>query len=139
LIVFVVCTAIDWLTQQDDVAQIWNRLNCSGYKIPAKSTHIITVMYGMRIVEISETKEGVFKKFNVWYEQNRNSRLVQGINEFKKGYQSVTNLVKDDKHDLLADYHRIFNRWNNHICQVLHVLVVYHVRQTEVQILCPTS
>jgi len=36
--------AIDWLTQQDDVAQIWNMLNCSGYKVQAKLAHIIIMM-----------------------------------------------------------------------------------------------
>jgi len=36
--------AVDGLTQQDDVAQIRNRLNCSGYKFQAKLAHIITMM-----------------------------------------------------------------------------------------------
>jgi hypothetical protein len=36
--------------------------------------------------------------------------LYWGINEFRKGYQSGINLVKDEKGDLLADPHKIVNR-----------------------------
>jgi hypothetical protein len=35
------------------------------------------------------------------------SDLCRGINEFKKGYQHRTNLVKDENSDLLADSHSI--------------------------------
>jgi hypothetical protein len=35
---------------------------------------------------------------------NRNIRdLCRGINEFCKGYELVTNFIKDDKRNLLAD------------------------------------
>jgi hypothetical protein len=33
--------------------------------------------------------------------------LYRGINEFKKGYQPRTNIVKDGKGDLVADTHSI--------------------------------
>jgi hypothetical protein len=39
--------------------------------------------------------------------------LYSVINEFKKGYQPRTNLVKDERGDLLADPHKILNRWKN--------------------------
>jgi hypothetical protein len=40
--------------------------------------------------------------------KNKNIRdLYRGINEFKKGYQPRTNLVKDDRRDLVADPHKI--------------------------------
>jgi hypothetical protein len=43
--------------------------------------------------------------------RNRNIRnLYRGINEFKKGYQLRTNLVKEENGDLLADSHNIVNR-----------------------------
>jgi hypothetical protein len=43
--------------------------------------------------------------------KNKNTReLYRAINEFKKGYQPKTNLVKDDKGNLLADPHKILNR-----------------------------
>jgi hypothetical protein len=43
------------------------------------------------------------------------------INEFKKGYQCRTNLVKDEKGDLLADSHKIVNRQMSYFCQLLNV------------------
>jgi hypothetical protein len=43
--------------------------------------------------------------------KNKNIRdLYRCINEFDKGYQPRTNLVKDEKVDLLADPHEIVNR-----------------------------
>jgi hypothetical protein len=52
--------------------------------------------------------------------KNKNIRgLYRGINEFKKGYKPRTNLVKDEKGDLLADPHKIMNRWMNTFCQLL--------------------
>jgi hypothetical protein len=64
--------------------------------------------------------------------KNKNIRdLCRGINEFKKGYQPRTNLVKDEKGDLLADPHKIVNRWMNYFCQLLNVQEVGVIRQTE--------
>jgi hypothetical protein len=37
--------------------------------------------------------------------------VYRGINEFKRGYQPQSNLVKDENGDLLADSHNILNRW----------------------------
>ena len=34
--------------------------------------------------------------------------LYRGINDFKKGYQSRTNIVKDEKGDLFADHPQHF-------------------------------
>jgi len=39
--------------------------------------------------------------------------LYSGINDFKKGYQPRTILVKDEKGDLVADSHSIIARWRN--------------------------
>jgi hypothetical protein len=64
--------------------------------------------------------------------KNKNIRdLYKGINEFKKGYKSRTNLVKDEMGDLLADPHKILNRWKNYFCQLLNVHRAGGVRQTE--------
>jgi hypothetical protein len=42
--------------------------------------------------------------------KNKNIRdRYRGINEFKKGYQPRTNLVKNEKGDLRADPHKIVN------------------------------
>jgi hypothetical protein len=39
--------------------------------------------------------------------------IYRGINEFMKGYEHKIKLVKDEKGGVLADCHRILNRWNN--------------------------
>jgi hypothetical protein len=57
--------------------------------------------------------------------------LYRGINEFKKGHQPRTNLVKDERGDLLADPHKILNRWKNYFCELLNVYGAGGVRQTE--------
>jgi hypothetical protein len=59
--------------------------------------------------------------------------LYRGINEFKKGYQPRTNLVKDERGDLLTDPHNILNRWKNYFCQLLNVNGAGGVRQTGMQ------
>jgi hypothetical protein len=65
--------------------------------------------------------------------RTRTSDLYRSINEFKKGYQHRTNLLKDEKGDLLADHHKIVNRWMNYFCQLLNVQRVGGIRQTEIQ------
>jgi hypothetical protein len=57
--------------------------------------------------------------------------LYRGINEFKKGYQPRTNLVKDERGDLLADPPKILNSWKNYFCELLNIHGVGGVRQTE--------
>jgi hypothetical protein len=69
---------------------------------------------------------------------NKNIRdLYRSINEFKKGYQRRTNLVKDEKGNLLADPQKIVNRWMNYFCQLLNVQRVGGIRQTEIQTVEP--
>jgi hypothetical protein len=66
--------------------------------------------------------------------KNKNIRdLYRRKNEFKKGYQPGTNLVKYENGDLLADPHKILNRWMNYFCQLLNVQWVGGIRQTEIQ------
>jgi hypothetical protein len=46
--------------------------------------------------------------------KNKNIRdLYRRINEFKRGYQPRSNLVKDENSDLLADSH-ILKKWKNY-------------------------
>jgi len=47
--------------------------------------------------------------------------LYRGINDFKKGYRPRSNIVKDEKGDLITDYHSILARWRNHISQLLNI------------------
>jgi hypothetical protein len=45
--------------------------------------------------------------------KNENIRdLYRGINEFKKGYQPRSNMVKDENGDL-ADFHSLLNMWKS--------------------------
>jgi hypothetical protein len=65
--------------------------------------------------------------------KNNNIRdLCRGINEFKRGYQHRSNLVKGENGDLLADSNYILNRWKNYFFQLLNVQNVSDVRQIEI-------
>jgi hypothetical protein len=58
--------------------------------------------------------------------------LYRGINDFKRGYQPRTNVVKDEKGELVADSHSILARWRHHFSQLLNIHGVNDVKQTEV-------
>jgi hypothetical protein len=63
--------------------------------------------------------------------KNKNIRdLCREINEFKRGHQPRSNLVKDENGDLLADSNNILNRWKNYYSQLLSAHRVNDVRQT---------
>jgi hypothetical protein len=57
--------------------------------------------------------------------------LYRGINDFKRDYQSRSNLVKDENGDLLADSHIILNTWKNY-SQLLNVHGVSDLKQIEI-------
>jgi hypothetical protein len=59
--------------------------------------------------------------------------LQRGINDFKKGYQLITNIGKNEKDDLVTDCHNILATWKNHFSQLLNVRWVNDIRQTEVR------
>ena len=46
--------------------------------------------------------------------------------------QLRTNIVRDVKGDLVADFHSILNKQQNHFSQLLNVFGIYYVRQTEI-------
>jgi hypothetical protein len=63
--------------------------------------------------------------------KNKNIRdLYRGINDFKKGYQPRTNVVKDEKGDLVAGSH-IMLEVKESFLSLLNVHGVNDVRQTE--------
>jgi hypothetical protein len=65
--------------------------------------------------------------------KNKNIRdLYRRINEFKKGSQPRSNLVKDENGDLLADFPNILNTWKNYFSQLLNVHRVCDVTQVEI-------
>jgi hypothetical protein len=79
------------------------------------------------------------------YLKNRISKLVSksnikivrvvygGINKFKNCDQPRSNLLRDRRASLLADPHKVLNRWKNYFCQLLNVQGADSVRQTEMQ------
>jgi len=44
--------------------------------------------------------------------------LYRGINYFKKGYQPRTNIVNDEKDDLVTDSHSILARQRSHFSDI---------------------
>jgi hypothetical protein len=83
----------------------------------------------------TKKREYLKKKINMLETNSKNKNirdLYRGINEFKKGYQPRTNMVKPENGDRLADFHSILNRWKNCFCQLLNVHGVNDVRQTEI-------
>ena len=61
------------------------------------------------------------------------------ISDFKKGYQPRTSLVKDEKGDLVTEFHSILDRWRNHFSQLLNVHGVIDVRETAEPIVAESS
>ena len=63
--------------------------------------------------------------------------LYRGINDFKKGYQPRTIIVKDEKGELVADPHSIMARWRNYFSQLLNVHEDNDVRRAEIHTVEP--
>ena len=69
------------------------------------------------------------------YNKIQNIRdFYRGISDFKKGYQPrcTSNIVKDEKGDLVADSHGIVARWRNYFSQLFNVHGVKDVGQAEI-------
>ena len=63
----------------------------------------------------------------------KNTRdLYRGISDFRESYQSRTNIVKDEKDNLITALHSILATWKNHFSQLLNVHGINDVRQTEI-------
>jgi hypothetical protein len=58
--------------------------------------------------------------------------LYRGNDYFKKCYQPRTNIVKNQKGDLVIDTHSILVRWRKHFSQLLNIHAVNDARQTEI-------
>jgi hypothetical protein len=62
--------------------------------------------------------------------------LYRGISDFR------TNIVKNEKGDLVTDCHCIVAGWRNHFSQLFNVYVISNVRQTgihTVELLMPEA
>jgi hypothetical protein len=65
--------------------------------------------------------------------KNKNIRdLYRGINEFKKGYQPRTNIIKDENGNLLADPPVCLEKVEKFFNQVLNVHGAHDVRQMDI-------
>ena len=84
-------------------------------------------MYDVKLQFISGTKKVYLKAKIEELETNskikniRDLYLYRGINDFKKGYQPRTDIVKDERGNLVADCNSILGRWRNHFSQLLNV------------------
>jgi hypothetical protein len=58
--------------------------------------------------------------------------LWKGISDFKKGYQTRTNIVKDEKGALVTNFHSVLASWRNHSYQLFNAHGVNDVRQTAI-------
>jgi hypothetical protein len=65
----------------------------------------------------------------------KNRDLYRGINDFMKGYQPRTNIVKDEKGYLVADCHSILFRCRNHFSKLLNnfalIMLGRHIHTAE--------
>ena len=57
--------------------------------------------------------------------------LYRGNNDFKKGYQPRTIMIKDEKGDLVTDFHSFKTRWRNYFSHLLNVHGAKDVWQEE--------
>jgi hypothetical protein len=72
----------------------------------------------------TEKKEYLKAKFDVLETNSKieNTRdLYRGIRDFKKGYQTWTNIVKDNKGDLVRDFHCILAMWRNNFSFLVYM------------------
>jgi hypothetical protein len=41
--------------------------------------------------------------------------MYRDVNDFKSAYQPGTNIVQDEKGDLVTDFHSVLAKWRNHL------------------------
>jgi C4-type Zn-finger protein len=69
----------------------------------------------------NKSREYLKAKINELETNSKNIReLYRGINDFKKGYQPRTHIVKDEKGELVVDSHSILDSWRNYFSQLLN-------------------
>ena len=59
--------------------------------------------------------------------------MYRGINDSKKGYQPKTNIVKDEKGEMVADSHSILAMWRNYFSELMNIHGFNDVRHREIQ------
>jgi hypothetical protein len=90
----------------------------------------------MKLIDTQGKKKKYLKAKIDEHEYNRkikNSRdLCSGINDYKKGFQPRTNIVRGKKDVLVTDSQSILVLWKNYFSQLLKIHGVNDVRQTEI-------
>jgi hypothetical protein len=83
----------------------------------------------------NKKREHLKGKINELETNNKNKNIIdlyRAINEFKKGYQPRSNIMKDENCNLIADPQNVLNMWKNFFNQVLNVHGVHDVRQMDI-------
>ena len=93
------------------------------------SSHFINKKKEYRRAKIQELETN-FKIKNIM-------DLYRVINDFQKDYQPGTNIVKNEKGDLVTYSHSILVRWRNHFSQLFNMHGVNEVRHTEIHTVEP--
>jgi hypothetical protein len=126
-----------WLTEEcSSFLDQRSGIKCSGHRIQTKSnTDNVNLVKRENSKHFrNKKKEYLNAKFD---ELETNSKIrnirdfYRDINEFKKGYQHRTHMVKDEKGNLVTESHTLLANWRNHFSQLLNILGVSDVRQTE--------
>jgi hypothetical protein len=68
-----------------------------------------------------------------WFHYGDIRGFKTGIFDSEKGSHPRTDIVMDEKGDLVTDSHTILAMWRNHFSQLLNVHGVNELRQTEIQ------
>jgi hypothetical protein len=111
-----------------------NDANCSGYRIQAKINGDNLNNINHETNRNFRNKKGEYLKDKIDELATNIRDLYRGINDFKRGYQARSNLVKYENCDLLADYHIISERWKIYFSQLLNVHRVSDLRQIKIQL-----
>jgi hypothetical protein len=88
----------------------------------------------------NKKREYLKDKFNELESNSKNKNIrdqYRGMNLRRFTNLELTNLVKDERGDLLADPHKILNRWKNYFCELSNVHGAGGVRQTEIHTVEP--
>jgi hypothetical protein len=111
-------------------------MNYNSCKIQTKRDNLQNVIYDTSRIFRNKKRGHLKGKINELEANNKDKNirdLYRGINEFKKGYQPIINIIKDENGNLLADPQNVLNRWKNFFNQVLNVHGVHNVRQMDIQ------
>ena len=90
----------------------------------------------MKLADISGTKKEYLKSKIDELETNgklKNIRdLYRGISDYKKGYQPIIDIAKDEKSDFVTDCNSILSRRRNHFSQLFNIYGGSYFRQREI-------